>query len=307
MDVILEGLMQDWEALLVRLPRVVAALVLLIGFAIAGRVSGAGAARLAGRSQRARGYAQFFRHFVGWTLTAGGLLLALEVAGLRGIAAGLLAAGGVAAVVFGFAFREIGENLLAGFFLSFSRSFQLGDLIQSGEWVGEVRDIELRSVHIRTADGRDIYIPSAEIFRSALVNFTKDGLRRPSFTVGIDYADDAERARRLLLEAVASTPGVLDAPAPTVLLSSLAPQWVELEVAFWSDTFREGLELLGVRSAVMERCRRALREEGMTLSNDTSSTIDLRGGTRPVLVEVEDRYRSDAEGARPLPSGGPRE
>ena len=89
-----------------------------------------------------------------------------------------------------------------------------------------------------------------------------------------------------------------------VHLSSLAPQWVELEVAFWSDTFHEGLELLGVRSAVMDRCRRALHEEGMTLSNDTSSTIDLRGGARPVVVEIGRPSASDDEGGRPLPPGG---
>jgi len=41
----------------------------------------------------------------------------------------LLATGGVVAIVLGFAFREIGENLLAGIFLNFSRPFEVGDLV----------------------------------------------------------------------------------------------------------------------------------------------------------------------------------
>lgn len=159
-----------------------------------------------------------------------GLIIALNLLGLRGAAASLLDGGGVTAVVLGFAFREIGENFLAGFVLAFSRPFEVGDLIQSEELLGEVRGIELRHTHIRTADGRDIFIPSSQIVNKPVVNYTRDGLRSPSFTVGIDYADDSERARQILLKIVQSTEGVLEIPA-------LAAQYVELEVVFWIDTF----------------------------------------------------------------------
>ena len=39
------------------------------------------------------------------------------------------------------------------------------------------------------ADSRDIFVPSAQIFRNVLVNYTRDGLRRGDFVVGIDYGD----------------------------------------------------------------------------------------------------------------------
>ncbi len=279
MEILLESVREDWEALLQVAPRLVLALLLLGLFVAAGRAIGAGLARLARRSSRTREYERPLRQLSRWGLGFAGLLLALQAAGLGRVAAGLLAAGGVMAVVFGFAFREIGENLLAGFFLSFSRTFEMGDLIQSGEWVGAVRGIQLRHVHIRTADGRDIFIPTADIFRRALVNFTRDGLRRPSFTVGIDYADDADKARRVLLEAVRSVEGVLKDPPPSVHLSALAPQWVELEVGFWSDTFQQGLELLEVRSVVMDRCRRVLLENGFTPSSSVTSNVQVRGAS----------------------------
>ena len=107
-----------------------------------------------------------------------GLVIGLQILGLTAVATSLLATGGLVAVVLGFAFREIGENFLAGLLLSFSRSFEVGDLIESAGHRGRVKEIDLRQVWLRSADGRDIFVPSAEVFRSVLVNFTRDGLRR---------------------------------------------------------------------------------------------------------------------------------
>ena len=142
---------------------------------------------------------------------------------LTALATSLLATGGLMAVVLGFAFRDIGENLLAGVLLAFSRSFDVGDLIESSGLQGRVRAIELRHVHIRTADGCDIFIPSAAIFRNPLHNFTRDGLRRGRFTVGIDYGDDPVRALEILAETVGSTPGVLPEPKSSVAMSGFTP------------------------------------------------------------------------------------
>jgi len=288
MEVLFESLQRDLNLLWQMAPRLVAGLIVFLVFGWIGRLLGRGVADLVRRGGRAQTYDRFLRYVITSIFGLIGISLALQLAGLGRIAVGMLAAGGVLAVVFGFAFREIGENLLAGLFLSFSRSFDIGDLIQSGEWTGEVRDIKLRQVHVRTADGRDIFIPCARIFGNALVNFTKDGLRAPRFTVGIDYADDAQEARRTLLRAVNQTPGVLADPPAMAIVSELAPQWVELTVSFWSDTFQEGLELLNVKSDVMDNCRRALLDGGFTLSSDVSSALTVRA-VGPIEVSMEER------------------
>ena len=65
----------------------------------------------------------FFQSLSVWILSIIGLFVALNILGLKSLAASLLAGGGITAVVLGFAFRDIGENFLAGFFLAFSRPF----------------------------------------------------------------------------------------------------------------------------------------------------------------------------------------
>jgi small-conductance mechanosensitive channel len=288
MKVLIESLIQEWHNLLRVVPRLFMAIVLLLVFIWIGRILGRALGRLLERGRFSGTHKKFFQSAGTWLFLLIGLILALNVIGMRGIAASLLAGGGVTAVILGFAFREIGENFLAGFVLAFSRPFEVGDLIQSEEMLGEVRGIELRHTHIRTADGRDIYIPSSQIINKPLTNFTKDGLRRPSFTVGIDYADDSEKARQLLLKEVQSVEGVLDHPSPGVLISALAPQYVELEAFFWVDTFRKDISLMQVRNNVMERCRRVLIQSGYTLSANVTTSVDI-GGRHPVDLRLLDR------------------
>ena len=275
MDAILQSLRTEFDALLALTPRLVTALVVLLAFVLLGRLAGRGVERLLRSTGHAGRYLTVSRRLVGGVIVLLGGVAALHVLGLTAIATSLLATGGLMAVIFGFAFKEVGENLLAGVFLAFSRSFDIGDLIKSSDLTGVIREIDLRHVHIRTGDGCDIFIPSAEIFRNPLFNYTRDGLRRGSFTVGIDYGDDPHRARGVLLEAVRGIEHVLADPAPAVELAGFNAAYVEVEVFFWVDTFGSGPGLSRVRTMVMEACRQALREAGFTFSSDVSTAVSL--------------------------------
>jgi len=202
-----------------------------------------------------------------------GSILALQILGLDKLAVSLLAGGGVTAVVLGFAFREIGENFLAGIFLAFSRPFKAGDAIRSEEFEGKVTDIALRYTHLRTDDGRDVYIPSSQLFNKPVTNFTKDGLRQVSFTVGIDYRDDAAAACAVLEASIQKVPGVLSTPAAGAYILALAPQTVDLECFYWIDVFDKAHKGHRIRTQVLNGCRATLLDYGYTVSADTSTNV----------------------------------
>lgn len=81
------------------------------------------------------------------------LMLAPYAGGLGGIAGGMLAAAGAAAVVLGFAFKDIGENFITGVILAFNRPFNVDDTILVGDIFGKVKTLELRYTKIKTFDG----------------------------------------------------------------------------------------------------------------------------------------------------------
>lgn len=277
MDVVIESLQAMWVQTLVWLPRVAIAVAV---FAVAmgiGTLVGGAIARGLTHYRMSLIHAAFFRRLTAWVFGFIGLAVALDVVGLEAAAAGVVAGGGVSAIALGFAFRGIGENLLAGLFLAVNRPFRIDDVIQSGEMRGKVRGIELRYTHVRSADGRDIFIPSADIFNNSLVNFTRDGLQRLSFTIGVDYAEDCNAVCTAMTEALSATPGILPAPPAMVYLSEFRDGWVEIEAAFWIDT-RDPLDAMApMRSHAMEAVRRRLIADGVVLSSGVSSALTLSG------------------------------
>jgi small-conductance mechanosensitive channel len=276
MDYVTETLRADWQAFLAFSPRLLYAALLLGGFWVAGGLSGRLVARVLERSQRLRPNTRFVRRITNWTLRVAGLLLALGVMGFQGVAASLLATGGVLAIVLGFAFREIGENLLAGLFLTFSRPFEIGDLVRTGDLTGTVRAIDIRSTHLRTADACDVFVPNAEIFREKLYNYTRDGLRRPGFTVGVAYHDEPEKVLQLLESAARNVPEVLAEPAAFACVKEFADSHIVYEVFFWMDTRNSKRSVDALATDVKVGCWRALSEAGMTFSTDVSTSLDIR-------------------------------
>jgi small-conductance mechanosensitive channel len=276
LELITESLRADWAAFLRFAPRLFYAFVLLIVLLLVAKLAAEMTAKVLRRTGRIGANDRFLQKLVSWSIASIGILLALGVLGFQGIAASLLATGGVVAIVLGFAFREIGENLLAGFFLAFSRSFELGDLIKTGGLTGNVRSVELRYVHIRTFDACDVYVPSAQIFREPLYNYTRDGLRRPSFTIGVAYHDDPKQIVALLEKAARSVPDVLTDPAPFVTLKEFDAQYVQYEVFFWLDVNESKRGFVGTSNDVKINCWRALRDAGMTFSTDVTTGLDIQ-------------------------------
>jgi small-conductance mechanosensitive channel len=256
-------------------PTITGGIIVLIIFIGFGLLASRGLKRLLGARATSTKKLRLVMRLTRWTFYIVGAIIALHIMGLTKAASGVLAAGGVLTVVLGFAFREIGENLLAGLFMSFSRSFDVGDLIESNGIIGVVKQINIRDVHVRTGDGVDIFIPSAIIFKNPLNNYTRDGLRRPSFKLGIDYGDDLKKARQLLLSVVNNTEGVLEEPKPAVILSDFADNYVQIEIQFWINTFSKFSNLSQIKTEVMEASHSILRENDFTFSSEVSTSVEM--------------------------------
>jgi len=277
MDLSTESISTQWQNLLAFTPRLIGALLILFLFYLLGRFLSMSLSALIRRISKDRIHETFFRTFIKLLCLYLGVILALNVVGLEKLSLSILAGGGVTAIVLGFAFREIGENFIAGVFLAFSRPFNVGDLINSEGIEGRVQSIQLRNTHLRADDGRDIFVPSSQLFSKPVINYTRDGLRRFSFNVGIDYANDAKAACDLLLDAVTAFNGVLEDPAPATSISSLEPQYVELIVHYWQNVFDGEVDGRALRINVMDACRKALLENNYTVSAETTSNIAVTG------------------------------
>lgn len=263
---------------------------LLIAFVIAsiiygiGKIAGSSLIKLLAKSSVPKTYYSYFQKLINVTAVFIGFIVFLNLIGYNTFAASLLAGGGLTAVMLGFAFKDIGENFLAGFFLAFSRPFNENDLIETDGITGRVKAIEIRHTHLRTADGCDVFIPSAQLFSKPLHNFTLDGMRRGAFTVGIDYKDDSTRATEILLNSIKSIKGILLSPSPSAQIKEFNADYVVIQVSFWINTNDQEAGLSIVRTKAMDTCRVALHNNDYTISSDVTTAIEMH----PLDVKISD-------------------
>ncbi|WP_029035105.1 mechanosensitive ion channel family protein [Salinimicrobium terrae] len=195
------------------------------------------------------------------------IMIGLRAAGLGGIATGLLTAAGASAVVLGFAFKDIGENFIAGIILSFNRPFNINDTVQVGDNFGKIKALEFRYTKIKTFDGRDVYIPNSDVLTDPVTNFTEDGYFRWDFVVGIAYENNILEAKRLIMEVLQSQPDVFEDGDHQnfVIEDELASSTVNLKVFFWVNTKDYRRIALIEKGNVIRAVKEALEQNGFYL------------------------------------------
>ena len=223
-----------------------------------------------------------------------GLLLALQVVGLGGVAAGVLAGAGLSAFVLGFALKDIAENFLAGIILSFDRPFDLQDTITIDGYTGQVISLDFRTSQIKTFDGKDIYIPNAIILKEPLTNFTRDGLIRLEFVVGIDYDDNIAEAIKLISDTLLKEDEVLKDNPPYAIVDQLATSTVNLRIYFWADTtdYKKGINLL--KGRVVAAVKEALLDKGFGLPADIQE-LKIYKSDDPFPVKIFGGMESESD------------
>ena len=167
-----------------------------------------------------------------------GFSLFLYITDNSSIAKGILGAAGISAFVIGFAFKDIGENFLAGVILAFNRPFRLGDVIKSADVEGSILEVSLRDTHIKTFDGKDVYIPNGQILKNPLYNYTIDGFLRKQFQVRVGFDSDINQVRNQIIEVIQNIPGIItEGKVPNTFVSELGESAIIIYVQYWIDTF----------------------------------------------------------------------
>ncbi len=230
-----------------------------------------------------------------WSL---GFLAILSALGIDG--ASIAAAVGVSGFVLGFAFKDVLSHFFAGLMLLAGRQFAIGGQIVVGEFEGTVESIDLRALRLRTFDNRIVTIPNGEVFNSAVTTNTYNLYRRREFSIGIDYDADERKALKLAEEAIKSVEGVLEEPAPQVLVSKLGASSIDLRMLFFTST--TNVDAPAVQSECIMRTKTAFANAGINIPFSTH-TVDVRHigelaeAWKPMLHEVEDAMKNNSAAA----------
>lgn len=174
-----------------------------------------------------------------------------------------LAGVGVIGIAIGFASQDALSNIIAGFFIFIDKPFRVGDYITHQNEYGRIVEITIRSTRIRTQDNTYVVIPNQKIINDVVIDHTSNGDTRVVIPVGIAYRASIDKAREVILKKVAMIDGVIEKPAPDVVVDKLEESSVRLLVRVW---IRDSSLERRVHFATTETVKKALDEAGIEIA-----------------------------------------
>ncbi|MEP2781676.1 MAG: mechanosensitive ion channel domain-containing protein [Pseudoruegeria sp.] len=129
--------------------------------------------------------------------------------------------------------NSVVSNALAGLFVLYRRSANIGDRIKVGGHTGDVVAIKLMETYIKSLKNELISVPNSQFLGSEVINYSTKidgrGLLVHT-TVGIGYEESQEKVEALLLEAASRTHYIKKSPPPFVLRTLLGDFAVNYQI-----------------------------------------------------------------------------
>lgn len=203
------------------------------------------------------------RTTVQWIATAAGILIALEILNATALVGAVLGTAGVLGVALGFAFKDILENYLAGILMSLRQPFAPRDHVVIDGNEGVVVSLTSRATILMTLDGNHLRLPNAMVFRSVMLNYTRNPNRRLDFDVGVGVEEDLVAAQQIGVDELTRIDGVLAKPPPRALIVALGDSNVQVRFHGWVD--QRTHDFLSTKSEAIRRVKLALEAAGMDM------------------------------------------
>ena len=263
-DLFVEKLYGWGEAAIRNLPNLIVAAIIVVLFVFAAKLIRGLIDRVVQRTPVPAPVRHLIGSIVSILIIGAGLFVALGVLGLDRTVASLLAGVGIIGLALGFAFQDIASNFMAGVVISFRRPYQIGEIVETNDHTGVVKDINLRSTIIRKFTGETVRIPNKAILESPLVNLSETGERRVDISCGVAYGDDLEKAASVVRETLDRIEQRKQDRPAEVFFTEFGDSSINFTARFWVE-FGKQTDFLKARSDAVIAIKRSLDEAGITI------------------------------------------
>ncbi|WP_121965379.1 mechanosensitive ion channel family protein [Myroides sp. N17-2] len=136
----------------------------------------------------------------------------------------------------GFALQDIFRDLIAGIYILFDKTLNVGDVIDIKGEVGRVTTINLRCTIVETRNRKSIVIPNRKLIDDIMNNWThEDPIIRARIDVGAFIGTDVDLVRAVLLTCVEDNEEVLKDPKPIVFIDQFGESSIRFILYYFID------------------------------------------------------------------------
>ena len=191
-----------------------------------------------------------------------GFILAVLVLGINLDRVTIL--GGAFGIGVGFGLQNVVNNFVSGLIVLFERPVRVGDAVQIGDVLGEVRRIGIRSSTVRTWDGAEVVVPNSMLVSDKVTNWTPtDRRRRINIPVNVVYGSAPDDVLKVLGSVAQQNSALLPAPLPQPLFLGFGDYALRFELRVWTDRLDR---IDALRTELGVAVYAALREAGIAIA-----------------------------------------
>jgi len=179
-----------------------------------------------------------------------------------------------AALAVGLALQGSLANIAGGLLILITKPFRVGDYIDdSAGHEGTVRSLDLIYTQLLTVDNKTVWIPNGTLANSSISNLSDQPIRKIDFNLHIEYDQDIDTVREVLLDVAAKSEFVEREPEPQVLVKEFESSSVLILLRigcrpenYWSAKFE-----------VQEAVKKAFDASGIKIPYDHLD-VSIEGG-----------------------------
>ena len=177
--------------------------------------------------------------------------------------ASFIAVLGTLGLTVGLALQGSLSNFAGGVLILMLKPFRVGDyIVDNGTGrEGTVEKIDLFYTKLITPDNKAISIPNGALSNSSITNVTQFDKRRVDIDFGIGYADDIEKAKKVIFDVASKDEAIMRDPEIAVIVRELAASQVTITVRAWCKTS----DYWNVYFRLMENVKNALDSNGIEI------------------------------------------
>jgi len=206
----------------------------------------------------------------------------------------LIAVLGAAGLAIGLALQGTLSNVAAGVMLLVLRPFRVGHFVLAGGVSGTIREIGLFTTLMTTRDLVYVSLPNSAVWSGVITNYTREPLRRITFTVPVDIANDVDKVEKAILSALTNDVKVLKAPEPWVGVSAIQ----EYSVVITVNCYARSEDYWRTLPAVQKTVKAALDKAGILFAVNRQAVAVRNEPQSPInraTLEPSKTHREAAE------------
>lgn len=269
----------EWYRLVVEmLPNFVLAVIVVIGFYFLARLIKKIVGKLVGKLLQRESLIKLLTTITYVLVIIIGMFVALSVLKLDKAVTSLLAGAGIIGLALAFAFQDFAANFMAGIMMAVRAPFKVGDLIETNDIKGRIKEIQFRTTELLSLQGQLVVIPNKDIFQNPLFNFSQPARYRVDLDCGVSYGDDLEKVRSVTKKALEHIPHRMKEKDIEVFFKEFGGSSINLEARVWIE-YQKHTDFLEARSEAVIAIKKAYDEADIMIPFPIR-TLDfgIRGG-----------------------------